>query len=735
MIGILVEKPSAARNFAAALGGMSGSYHGESYRIVAARGHLYEFRSPDEQVSASLKAQYKSWDLSLLPWNERDFAWEKSPKKGTGDTIRAIKEGLKGCDEITIATDCDPTGEGELLAWEILDAIRVKPKRFSRMYFLDESAVSVQKAFVNRKALSSMQQDMDYVKADYRSKYDFLTMQFTRIATGCGDGRSVLRQGRLKSAMVRLVGDQLDAVKAYKKIPFYQRKFRDENGVVYTDPKEPTFPTKEEVTIPYHPSAVVCDSRVMKKTVPPKYLDLAGLSSRLASKGYKAKTVLDVYQKMYESQIVSYPRTEDSFVSPEQFKDMLPHIDAIARVVGVDASVLTHRTLRSTHVKTGGAHGANRPGPKVPSSLSALTSFGDCAPAIYELVARSYLASLAEDYEYEEQKGHVMDYPSFTGKVNVPKKQGWKAVIRDSDGSGDEGAGLGRMASPFVAEGFPPRPQAPTMAWLMQQLEKHDVGTGATRTSIYAEVTDSKAKYPLLLETRGKLSMTEYGEMSHKLLPDTHIGDVAMTEELQNDMRQIAAGKADPNTLLSRMKTYVMDDLAVMSRNGQNMRKDMGKTMMTNEKEYVEGTWNGEPVRFNRVWSGHRFTDEECEQLLDGEEIVLKDLNGKNGPYSCKGRLEQQVYNGHEFVGFSRTGFVDDGTPRVPSKFCGHVFTATEKKLLEKGETLELTGLIGKSGKPFDCKVVYGKKKDGRMGIAPSFSDDFEYILTSQKLQ
>ena len=40
MLGILVEKPSAARNFAAALGGMKGTFNGESYVIVAARGHL-----------------------------------------------------------------------------------------------------------------------------------------------------------------------------------------------------------------------------------------------------------------------------------------------------------------------------------------------------------------------------------------------------------------------------------------------------------------------------------------------------------------------------------------------------------------------------------------------------------------------------------------------------------------------------------------------------------------------
>ena len=50
MIGILAEKPSASRNFAKALGGMSGTYQGQQYMIVASRGHLYEFMDPEKQV-------------------------------------------------------------------------------------------------------------------------------------------------------------------------------------------------------------------------------------------------------------------------------------------------------------------------------------------------------------------------------------------------------------------------------------------------------------------------------------------------------------------------------------------------------------------------------------------------------------------------------------------------------------------------------------------------------------
>ena len=39
-VGILCEKPSAARNFAKALGGMRGTYNGEQYVITNTVGHL-----------------------------------------------------------------------------------------------------------------------------------------------------------------------------------------------------------------------------------------------------------------------------------------------------------------------------------------------------------------------------------------------------------------------------------------------------------------------------------------------------------------------------------------------------------------------------------------------------------------------------------------------------------------------------------------------------------------------
>ena len=826
MIGILAEKTSAAQNMAKALGGMSGTYNGEQYVIVAARGHLYEFADPEKQVDAALAGKYHSWDMSNLPWNEKDFQWKYKKQKDLPDSRRKVQDILNDiattfakCDEVCTATDDDPSGEGTLLADEILFGLNIQGKKWSRMFFADESAKEIQKAFKNRKYFASLYDDPDYTKAFYRSRWDYLSMQFTRIATMCGDGHSVLRQGRLKSAMVKMVGDQLKLCREYKKVPFYQNRFKDENGVVYTDPKEPQLPNKADVDVSkYHTSDVVCDSKEMKTTAPPKLMDLAELASRLAPQGYKAKHVQAVYQKMYEAQIVSYPRTEDKTITPEQFNELLPLVNNIANVVGVDVALLTHTQPRSTHVKTGGAHGANRPGVNVPKSLDALTSYGDCAAEIYTILAKNYLAMLAEDYEYESQKGHVKDFPTFKGTASVPKKPGWKLIFNDADmTAADENAvGLGTTADPFIHEGFPTPPATPTMKWLMKQLEKREVGTGATRTSTYAEVTSTATQYPLLKDTKGKITMTEFGEMSYLLLPGTNIGSLDMTEKLTLEMKDIASGKLNPEVGLAAIQKMVIEDMETMKANSLTMRqtlgiqvsatatadrytgtwqgrqvsfkkvwsgheftdeeceklcngeviefhvtsaktgntykvtgdlaeqefkKDNGKTIkyigfhkltqegdsnMADTAERYSGTWNGKQVSFKRNWSGHYFTDEECQKLCNGEEITIDAVSSKtNKPYKCKGILADQEFQGHPFVGFSRTGFVNDnsqsGGGNIPDEWCGHKFTPDELAMLQAGMSVYATDWVSRKGSKFSAKCNYGMQENGRMGFKFEF--------------
>lgn len=733
-VGILTEKPSAARNFAKALGGQSGTYNGESYVIAFARGHLFELKQPAEQVSPAKHAQYASWALKDLPWDPRDFAFAREKKKDTSKLLADIKKTLSSCDSIAVSCDLDPSGEGFLLAWEIISELGLDHKPIYRMYFTDESPASIQKAFVSRKLIASPEDHDEYRMAWLRSRWDFLSMQWTRIASELVDKRAIVRQGRLKSAMTVLVGDQLKAHKAWKKVPFYEPRFRDENGVMYVDPDATRCARESDVDLSgLRASSVTVDSKTMKRSGPPRMLDLAGLSALLSAKGVKAAEVLKTYQVLYEQQLASYPRTEDKHVTKEQFAELVRNAPAIARAVGIDPSLLTHTAARSTHVKDSGAHGANRPGPNIPSSLAEVENkYGKTGAMIYELLARSALAVLAEDYEYEAQKGHVTDFPAYVGSCSVPKKPGWKAVLggasmADDDDDENNGAGLGTQAQPFVHEGVPSQPAAPTVKWLMKQLEKRDVGTGATRTSTFAEVSSSKARYPLMDETKGRISLTETGEISYRLLPGTHIGDLAITERVFSDMKAVAKGEKQADDVLAEVARLVTDDIAVMTANAQTMRKDLGMGDYV-EKEYFEGTWQktGAHVRFNRTWSGHRFTDQECMDLLAGKDIEITATSKRTGgDFTVIGSFGEYEFEGRKCIGFipdftKPTSAAKRGV--APKSMLGVKLTDEQREKIEAGEKVKVKGMKSKkSGKNFDAYLFLEDKPDGTRGIAFSF--------------
>lgn len=733
-VGILTEKPSAARNFAKALGGQSGTYNGEDYVIVFARGHLFELKQPVDQVAPAKRERYGSWALKDLPWDPNDFAFEREKKKDTSKLLADIKKTLSSCDSVILAGDTDPSGEGFLLAWEIVSELGLSHKPIYRMYFTDESPASIQKAFVSRKRLSSPEDHDEYRMAWLRSRWDFLSMQWTRIASELVDKRAIVRQGRLKSAMIVLVGDQLKAHNEWKKVPFYEPRFRDENGVMYIDPDATRCARESDVDLSgLHASSVTVDSKTMKRSGPPRMLDLAGLSALLSTKGVKAGELLKIYQKMYEAQVVSYPRSSDRHVTKEQFAELVRNAPAIARAVGIDPSLLTHTAARSTHVKDSGAHGANRPGPNIPSSLAEVENkYGKTGAMIYELLARSALAVLAEDYEYEAQKGHVTDFPAYVGSCSVPKKQGWKAVLggasmADDDADENNSAGLGTQAKPFVHEGVPPRPAAPTVKWLMKQLEKRDVGTGATRTSTFAEVSSSKARYPLMDETKGRISLTETGEISYRLLPGTHIGDLAITERVFSDMKAVAKGEKQADDVLAEVARLVTDDIAVMTANAQTMRKDLGMGDYV-EKEYFEGTWEktGAHVRFNRTWSGHRFTDQECMDLLAGKDIEITATSKRTGDdFTVIGSFGEYEFEGRKCIGFipdftKPTSAAKRGV--APKSMLGVKLTDEQREKIEAGEKVLVKGMKSKkSGKNFDAYLFLEDKPDGTRGIAFSF--------------
>ncbi len=66
-----------------------------------------------------------------------------------------------------------------------------------------------------------------------------------------------------------------------------------------------------------------------------------------------------------------------------------------------------------------------------------------------------------------------------------------------------------------------------------------------------------------------------------------------------------------------------------------NYRKDGEKRM----DEVYQGLQHGRPIAFSRVFRGHRFTDRECEALVQGSCIAVHNIHGKRGVYAVEGKL------------------------------------------------------------------------------------------------
>lgn len=72
---LLAEKPSAANNFAKALGGMTGTFNGKPYKVQTLYGHMLEFVEPHEMVRGDeAKERFKLWTGNAMPWDPKELS-------------------------------------------------------------------------------------------------------------------------------------------------------------------------------------------------------------------------------------------------------------------------------------------------------------------------------------------------------------------------------------------------------------------------------------------------------------------------------------------------------------------------------------------------------------------------------------------------------------------------------------------------------------------------------------
>ncbi len=695
---IIAEKPDTRRSFASALGGNTGTFNDDQYAIVNLFGHILGNGDPAETALPQYKDTVgKFSNLSGIPWSYTWFDFDKK-KNIAGDggarVLRDIQSYLNQGYIPVIASDVDESGEGDLLVREVLVFLNYHGKTY-REYHIDYSKKELIKALNNKKIVD--ENDIAYKLARTRSNMDYLTQQLTRVATMTIQNKgyklpSAVPVGRLKSSIIRFLGDQLIAIKEYKPSSVFESRYKLDNLMLLCKGIK-QFKTKDEWDaegLPFE-SKVKEVRQVRGETIPPKSYTLSQLGGVMAKKGMKSKQFINTYQKMYEANYMSYPRTEDDFVTPEQFNEMLPKVNTILELIGLPTGAFTHREPRKTHVKTGGSHGAIRPGLRIPSSLDALDNeFGKFASEIYKEASKRFLLMFLENTEWVRHEYETVDTPTpFKGSIKIITKQGVPEEDEESKNVATHLPDLSQNAKLYPHELKSHKPHATTTDWLMKQLDKSGVGTGATRMSTLSDMTGKDDKFPV---KEGKiLELSTMGWLGYHSVEGTTIGSVEGTKYLQDLLTAIKKGESPEEGYL-KITEVIKNDVDKI----RNMNFDLSQY---NLPERVVGMWNGQKVTFNRTYYNHKFTDDEITMLLNGDEIIFETHDNKKQSVKIKGKLEEQEYQGTKFIGFKgvfmREGYVK-GTwngqeVTIKGSYMDHVFTQDELQTLFDGGDVDIT--------------------------------------------
>ena len=346
----------------------------------------------------------------------------------------------------------------------------------------------------------------------------------------------------------------------------------------------------------------VCVSltREKKTAAPPKLFDLTSLQ-REANRifGYTAKQTLDLAQSLYEKRLLTYPRTDSSFLTDDMGGTAAGIIKLLCEKFSfMEGLGFTPEVAKVTDSKKVSDHHAIIP------TMELAKADPDALPEseknILTLAGARLLFATAEPHIYEAVTAVFSSAGTdFTARGKTVLAEGWKelerryrATLKDKpeaeDGENEgvtlpelsEGQGFPNPAAKVTEHTTtPPKPHSEaSLLSAMERAgngdtdpdaERRGLGTPATRAAVIEKLVKGG-----FVERKGKqLLPTKDGINLVCVLPDT-LTSPQLTAEWENNLTQIAKGKADPAAFMEGIedmarelvKTYpfLSDDKAQM---------------------------------------------------------------------------------------------------------------------------------------------------------------------------
>jgi len=442
---VIAEKPSVARELAkvfGATGKKDGYIEGKGYSFTWAFGHLLQLAPPQQYGFIGWRRQH----LPMLPAKFK-LAIRKIKTKdgfvedpGVRKQLEIIRKLFDEADEIIVATDAGR--EGELIFRYIYYFLKCK-KPFKRLWISSQTDEAIKDGFRNLKPGTDY--DTLFNSAHCRSESDWLVgMNATQALSISAGSRSVLSLGRVQTPTLAMICSRYLETKNFVPQLFYQLGIQlDKDGQLFKAVSIANFNVKEEaqalfdkiedVASGFPRGGKIIDVEAKPRKEPPPLLhDLSSLQQEANKrKGYTADQTLNILQNLYESKLVSYPRTGSRYIGDDVFAGVPQLITQLITHpnFGKQAEFLMTVPLnkRSVNAKKVTDHHAVLPTGVNPQYLS------DDKQAVYDMVVGRMLEAFHQECVKEVTKITIESGSIFIANGTVIRHAGWRSVLNDKD--------------------------------------------------------------------------------------------------------------------------------------------------------------------------------------------------------------------------------------------------------------------------------------------------------------
>lgn len=544
---VIVESPAKAKTV--------GRFLGKGYTVRASVGHVRDLLRSELSVDVddNFKPRYR------VP-NEKRVV------------VKELKELAKKAEEIYLATD--PDREGEAIAWHLLEAAAIEPKRSKRVVFHEITQGAVADAFAHPREINMQLVDAQQARRilDRLVGYSISPILWEKV-------RSRLTAGRVQSVAVRLIVEREREIDAFNPVEYWSiaAELKPEGlkstfiaKLAKMDEKDPELGNGETVKpiledmeqAPYEISKIKRSERRRRPSAPFITSTLQQESSRRL--GYTAKRTMAVAQGLYEgidvgeggaTGLITYMRTDSTNIAEVALAELRTYILDTYGKNYLPETALVYKTRAAVAQE---AHEAIRPTSalRTPEKIKEFLSPDQFK--VYQLIWQRFVASQMEAAVYDTLSVEV----SAAGKIHqymlrasgsTLKFPGYLVVYEeavDEDHKGDEEnvripAGIAEGQKQALVRLIPEQhftqpPPRYTEASLVQALEEYGIG----RPSTYAPILSTIQNRGYVIRDQKRLFPTETGIMVNDLLMEHFrpVLDYNFTAGMEGDLDEVANG-------------------------------------------------------------------------------------------------------------------------------------------------------------------------------------------------